>query len=70
MLWHTLLSLLLLGTLLKSIQKNTFLFDTQAYTQEADSLFAAATLEMKEKIRLQDSFIARYPSESQARTQY
>lgn len=53
----TLLSLLLLGTLLKSIQKKTFLFDSDIYA-ETDSLFEAATIEMKERIRLQDSLIA------------
>ena len=63
----TLLSLLLLGTLVKSIQKRTFLFDSDIYA-ETDSLFEAATLEMKEKIRLQDSIHAveesRAPADS------
>ena len=50
----TILSLLLLGTLLKSIQKRTFLFDSDIYA-ETDSLFEAATLAMKERARIQDS---------------
>ncbi len=53
----TILSLLLLGTVLKSIQKRTLLFDTDIYA-ETDSLFEAATLEMKERARIQDSLNA------------
>lgn len=48
------LGLLLLGTTVKSIQKNTFLFDTKIY-QESDSLFAQATREMKKQQAYQDS---------------
>ena len=50
----TILSLLLLGTLVKHIQKNTFLFDHNIY-QETDSLFAAATQAMNKKQNKQDT---------------
>lgn len=58
------LGLLLLGTFVKSIQKNTFLFDTKIY-EESDSLFAQATFEMKKHQAYQDS-LTRANSDSLA----
>ena len=61
----TILSLLLLGTVVKSIQKNTFLFDSTIYA-EADSVFAAATQEINKKLTHQDSVHVNQNQLSQA----
>ena len=53
----TILSFLLLGSVVKSIQKRTLLFDTTIY-EETDSLFAAATKEMKKSLHIEDSLRA------------
>ena len=47
----SILSLLLLGLVVQSIQKNTLLFDRNIYA-ETDSLFAVATMEMKKSQEL------------------